>query len=88
MAKSITKRQDIQTTSAEFLVADPNTTLTLSLELEHGSNSEHSENQTSNEDAIRLLAHRKWEMAGFPAGDGFDFWLEAEREVNSKQDKS
>jgi hypothetical protein len=35
--------------------------------------------------AIRELAYLKWEVAGFPAGDGFDFWLEAEREVKAKQ---
>lgn len=35
--------------------------------------------------AIRELAYSKWEAAGFPAGDGFDFWLEAEREVKASQ---
>ena len=30
--------------------------------------------------AIRELAYLKWEAAGSPAGDGLDFWLEAERE--------
>jgi len=38
--------------------------------------------------AIRELAHHKWEAAGFPAGDGFDFWLEAEREVKANQSAS
>ena len=33
--------------------------------------------------AIRELAYLKWEAAGFPAGDGFDFWLEAERELKA-----
>jgi hypothetical protein len=37
------------------------------------------------EDEIRLLAHRKWEAAGCPAGDGFEFWLDAERELNAEQ---
>jgi hypothetical protein len=32
-------------------------------------------------EAIRLLAYRKWEAAGRPAGDGINFWLEAEREL-------
>lgn len=32
---------------------------------------------------IRELAHHKWEAAGCPPGDGFDFWLEAEREINA-----
>ena len=29
------------------------------------------------EEMIRVLAHSKWEAAGYPAGDGTDFWLEA-----------
>jgi len=32
-------------------------------------------------DLIRLCAYRKWEVAGKPAGDGAEFWLEAEREL-------
>lgn len=38
--------------------------------------------------AIRELAYYKWEAAGFPAGDGLNFWLEAEREINSRQQES
>ncbi len=38
--------------------------------------------------AIRELAYHKWEAAGFPEGDGFDFWLEAEREVRANQQAS
>lgn len=33
--------------------------------------------------AIRELAYYKWEAAGFPPGDGFDFWLEAERQIKA-----
>lgn len=33
------------------------------------------------EEAIRELAYLKWEEAGYPSGDGHDFWLDAEREV-------
>ncbi len=33
------------------------------------------------EEEIRELAYSKWEAAGCPSGDGFDFWLEAEQEV-------
>ena len=33
------------------------------------------------EEEIRDLAYAKWEAAGCPSGDGFDFWLEAEQEV-------
>jgi hypothetical protein len=35
--------------------------------------------------AVRELAYLKWEAAGFPSGDGFDFWLEAEREVKANR---
>jgi hypothetical protein len=30
---------------------------------------------------IRLLAYRKWQEAGSPAGDGVEFWLTAEAEI-------
>jgi len=30
---------------------------------------------------IRLCAYQKWENAGKPAGDGIQFWLEAEQEL-------
>lgn len=33
------------------------------------------------EEEIRDLAYAKWEAAGCPSSDGFDFWLEAEQEV-------
>lgn len=36
------------------------------------------------EDDIRTLAHAKWEAAGYPSGDGFDFWLAAEQELACK----
>jgi len=32
-------------------------------------------------DDIRLTAYRKWADAGMPAGDGVQFWLEAEHEL-------
>jgi hypothetical protein len=43
-------------------------------------NKEHIAKLFSAED-IRLIAYRKWEYAGKPAGDGIQFWLEAEREL-------
>jgi hypothetical protein len=33
------------------------------------------------EEDIRLCAYCKWEAAGRPAGDGGNFWLEAEKEL-------
>jgi hypothetical protein len=32
-------------------------------------------------DEVRLLAYRKWQEAGCPAGDGVEFWLTAEAEL-------
>lgn len=37
----------------------------------------------SRQNAIRELAYTKWEQAGWPTGDGIQFWLEAEQELNS-----
>lgn len=40
---------------------------------------------------IRELAYRKWEEAGYPHGDGVNFWLEAEnylKEVQGGRSKS
>ncbi|MEX1026821.1 MAG: DUF2934 domain-containing protein [Candidatus Paceibacterota bacterium] len=34
--------------------------------------------------AIREAAYHKWERAGRPAGDGVEFWLEAERERRAR----
>lgn len=33
------------------------------------------------EQMIRELAHDKWARAGYPGGDGVNFWLEAEAEL-------
>jgi hypothetical protein len=35
------------------------------------------------QEEIRTLAYAKWVQAGRPAGDGAQFWLEAERELSS-----
>lgn len=37
----------------------------------------------SRQNAIRELAYEKWESAGCPPGDGIDFWLNAENELNA-----
>jgi hypothetical protein len=44
----------------------------------------HEELLVADED-IRLCAYNKWEAAGKPAGDGIQFWMEAEQEL--KHDK-
>lgn len=33
------------------------------------------------EDVVREKAYLKWEKAGYPSGDGVQFWLEAESEL-------
>jgi hypothetical protein len=38
------------------------------------------EQMVMNEDVVRDAAYRKWQEAGEPAGDGVQFWLEAEQE--------
>lgn len=89
MNKSMTKGRDSLTISRDIPVADSNTTVTL--RGEHGCDSGNTESHplmNACEDEIRLLAHRKWEAAGCPAGDGFDFWLDAERELNAEQYES
>jgi Protein of unknown function (DUF2934) len=35
------------------------------------------------EEATRILAYKKWELAGHPNGDGVPFWLEAEAELSA-----
>ena len=35
------------------------------------------------EEQIRARAYALWEQAGRPDGDGTQFWLEAERELNT-----
>jgi DUF2934 family protein len=48
---------------------------------------DHNAKSVSVED-IRLCAYQKWEAAGKPAGDGVQFWLEAEQElVHSKNEE-
>jgi hypothetical protein len=37
--------------------------------------------RAASEDQIRLRAYLLWEAAGRPAGDGAQFWLEAEQEL-------
>ncbi len=89
MTKSIRKGETDGATSADVSIADPNATVILTgervCEVACLSNQ-----QPTNvcEDAIRALAHSKWEAAGSPVGDGLDFWLEAEREVIAERSGS
>lgn len=44
------------------------------------SDNVHNGTLVSDED-IRICAYQKWEAAGKPAGDGVQFWLQAEQEL-------
>lgn len=82
MSKTIRKGKSNISKSAEIVVVD--TGVTEALASDGGSASAPLENQPTSiasEETIRELAHRKWEAAGCPTGDGTDFWLEAEKEV-------
>ena len=79
MTKNIVKDQTSQATSANDSVADPGATVTLTGE--HAREASNQQPVDGCEETIRAVAYSKWEAAGCPAGDGFDFWLEAEREV-------
>jgi len=35
----------------------------------------------SDDQKVRELAYLKWEKAGYPNGDGVQFWTEAEQEL-------
>ena len=89
MTKTTVKDQTGQATWADDSVADPSATVTLTGE--HGPAATCLSNQQPADDCeetIRAVAYGKWEAAGCPAGDGFDFWLEAEREVIAERNGS
>ena len=86
MTETILKDEPERATTADVSIADPTT---VALAGEQGCEAACSAAQQQPPDvgreAIRERAHRKWEAAGCPAGDGLDFWLEAEREVNAER---
>jgi hypothetical protein len=86
MTKTIRQGETNRATSADVSIADPSATVALTGE--QGREAVCTSNQqpvNACEEAIRVRAHSKWEAAGCPAGDGFDIWLEAEREVNAER---
>lgn len=85
MSKMNLKDNHNRATPANVTFADPMITVSLDSELECRDVSPLNQQlMDAHRDAVRLLAHGKWEAAGCPAGDGVDFWLEAEREVNAE----
>ena len=86
MSTTILTGETDRATSADAAIAAPNPTVALADE--QGGEAACPANEPScnaGDEAIRELAHRKWEAAGRPAGDGLDFWLEAERELNAER---
>ena len=89
MSKTNLKGETNQATPADVSFADPNATVVLTGEQAcEAASPSNQQSSDAREEAIRALAHSKWEAAGCPAGDGVDFWLEAEREVNAERSGS
>ncbi|RPI81237.1 MAG: DUF2934 domain-containing protein [Planctomycetaceae bacterium] len=81
MSKTILKGKTNRAAAAEISGTDPNATVARTGE--HGCEVACPSIQQpadAQEEPIRVLAYGKWQAAGCPAGDGFDFWLEAERD--------
>ena len=85
MTKIIRKAEPNRPDKTGVVVADPSSAGALTGEKRWPSN---QQPVTFSEEANRVLAHRKWEVAGRPAGDGVEFWLEAEREVIAERSTS
>ena len=89
MTKTIRKGETDRAISADDSIADPNATVVLTGEQVCEAACPSSQQRTEDcEEAIRALAHRKWETSGCPAGVGIEFWLEAELEVNAERSGS
>ena len=89
MTKTIHKGKTDPAISADVSIADPNATVMLTGAQGCEAACPSSRQPTEDcEDTIRALANRKWEAAGCPAGNGVEFWLEAEQEVNVERSTS
>ncbi len=89
MNKATMKRKKGQAAQVDVSAADLGVTVTLAEEQgirSASSSSQHS--ATGLEEVVRALAYRKWEAAACPSGDGIQFWLEAEQEVNAEPARS
>jgi len=89
MTKTVHKANNQRSEVTEFAAAASHATATRASE--HKCEAASASNQQPTdvcEEAIRTLAHEKWELAGCPAGDGVEFWLDAEQEVNQERSKS
>lgn len=89
MIKATRKGRTKRATAVDDSIANPNATVAQTGELACESARPSNQQSTgARDEAIRALAFRKWEAAGCPAGDGFEFWLEAEREVHAEVARS
>lgn len=50
------------------------------------STGESFETEGKCESAIREKAYLLWEAAGYPAGDGVDFWIQAEQALSAESE--
>ena len=85
MPKIIRKARPDRSDLTGVVITDPKATVPLTGEKGWPSNLKPSD---VFEEANRVLAHRKWEVAGRPEGDGVEFWLEAERELKAERSTS
>jgi len=79
----MTKHHQKHVTPAQ---ADPGKPTTSPTAVVATSDIGHDGKAFSDED-IRICAYQKWEAAGKPAGDGVQFWLEAEQELVAGQNE-
>ena len=81
MTKTSRQTKANPSTFKDVVVSDP-TTMLLSEELNRDvSDPPNQQPEKDRGEAIRVLAHQKWEAAGCPEGDGMEFWLDAEQEI-------
>lgn len=84
MTKTIQKANTRRSEPQDVLTTAPSAHVALTIEADvEAASLPNQPLADAQEDAIRTLAHSKWEAAGCPSGDGVDFWLEAEREVRA-----
>jgi len=51
----------------------------------HDNNGQGDHGFPCHDEEVRKLAYKKWQADGCPPGDGFDYWLTAERELGGSK---
>ena len=82
MASDKSVKESETTALSNLSIQEANRTVTLTAEQRRDADQPPS---GSIEEEIRVLAYYKWESSECPGGDGVEFWLEAEREINAAQ---